>query len=104
MKLPICFLPLYSWPGIYFQYNSHVDEAAWADGFSPLTRTRQSTFLWQMSDIHSFILSRQIAGEDMYRWKTHTRPLSGAFMSGQSSAPTIAGNDYIDILYGWYVF
>ena len=57
-----------------------------------------------ITNIHSYIvIVPNHAGNDMYRWKTHATPLSGAFYIRAivSSANYSAGNDYIDVIYGW---
>ena len=105
--LPLPFLGM----AICFQYNLiNVDEGdAWSRWF--FTAHRNATINLLVADvitnIHSFIcIVTNHAGEDMYRWKTHAKPLSGAFYvrAVVSSANYSAGNDYIDILHGWYVF
>ena len=105
--LPLPFLGL----GLCFQYNLIImDEGgAWSRWF--FTAHKNATINLLVADvitnIHSFIcIVTNHAGEDMYRWKTHAKPLSGAFYvrAVVSSANYSAGNDYIDILHGWYVF
>ena len=57
-----------------------------------------------ITNVHSFIvIVTNHAGEDMYRWRTHAMPLSGAFYIRAivSSANYSAGNDYIDVMHGW---
>ena len=91
--------------GLILQYNViHVNYGR--NGF--FTAHKNATINLLLGDvitnIHSFIcIVTNHAGEDMYRWRTHAKPLSGAFYIRAivSSANYSAGNDYIDVLHGW---
>ena len=101
-------LPLFC-IGLILQYNViHVvdQNELWAEWF--FTAHKNATINLLLGDvitnIHSFIcIVTNHAGEDMYRWRTHAKPLSGAFYIRAivSSANYSAGNDYIDVLHGW---
>jgi len=57
-----------------------------------------------LTNVHAFIvITTNHAGMDMYRYKTHCRPLSASFYIRAivSSANYSAGTDTIDFLHGW---
>jgi fatty acid desaturase len=103
-------LPLYCL-GLLCQFNvTGGDNAAnyylWAQWFFQAHKNATINLIVGdvITNIHAFIcIVTNHAGHDMYRWKTHAKPLSAAFYIRAivSSANYSAGNDYVDVLHGW---
>lgn len=81
----------------YEQYSNQLYAAHWNATLNLLISD-------VLTNLHSFLtIVTNHAGHDMYRWKTHCLPLTGAFFirAVVSSANYSAGTDLIDCFHGW---
>jgi fatty acid desaturase len=89
--------------GASFLATSHPDIAAWcAIGYRHALINLVIADV--LTNIHAFIvIVTNHAGLDMYRYKTHAKPLSAAFYirAVVSSANYAAGTDPVDYMHGW---